>query len=79
MTRFKQPKESGICDVCGGKEFKRRAGRQRRDGPARLKEYHEKTAPIVPYYKEKSMLRQVDGMASVEAVTRQIDAVLEGL
>jgi hypothetical protein len=33
----------------------------------------------VPYYKQKNLLRQVDGMAEVDAVTRQIAAVLEGL
>jgi adenylate kinase len=33
----------------------------------------------VPYYKDKGLLRQVDGMAQVDAVTRQIEAVLEGL
>jgi adenylate kinase len=73
---FKQPKKSGICDVCGGTEFKRRADDNAATVGARLKEYHEKTAPILPYYKEKSILRQVDGMASVEDVARQIDAVL---
>ncbi len=76
---FKQPKKSGICDVCGGTEFKRRADDNAATVGARLKEYHEKTAPILPYYKEKSILRQVDGMASVEDVARQIDAVLAGV
>jgi len=76
---FKQPKKSGICDVCGGTEFKRRADDNAATAGARLKEYHEKTAPILPYYKGKSILRQVDGMASVEEVARQIDAVLEGV
>ena len=30
--RFKRPKVKGVCDVCQGTEFKRRPGRQRRDG-----------------------------------------------
>ena len=75
----KQTKKSGICDVCGGTEFKRRADDNAATVAARLKEYHEKTAPILPYYKGKSILRQVDGMASVEEVARQIDTVLEGV
>jgi adenylate kinase len=71
----RQPKIAGICDVCGSKEFKRRP----QTVQARLQEYYQQTAPIVPYYKQKNLLRQVDGMAEVDAVTRQIAAVLEGL
>lgn len=70
-------KKSGVCDVCGGTDFKRRADDKPETVSARLKEYHEKTAPIMPYYKEKSILRRVDGMAAADEVARQIDGVLE--
>ncbi len=43
----------------------------------RMAEYRAKTAPILPYYRERGLVRQVDGMASVEDVARQIDAVLD--
>jgi adenylate kinase len=75
----RQPKIAGICDVCGSKEFKRRPDDNPQTVQARLQEYYQQTAPIVPYYKQKNLLRQVDGMAEVDAVTRQIAAVLEGL
>jgi len=75
----RQPKAAGICDVCGSKEFKRRPDDNPQTVQARLQEYYQQTAPIVPYYKQKNLLRQVDGMAQVDAVTRQIEAVLEGL
>ena len=42
----------------------------------RLKVYNEQTAPILPYYEEKGLLRRVDGMASIDEVTEQIEAVL---
>jgi adenylate kinase len=77
--KTQQPKAPGICDVCGSKEFKRRPDDNPQTVQARLQEYYQQTAPIVPYYKEKGLLRQVDGMAEVDAVTRQIEAVLEGL
>jgi len=77
--RTKQPKVAGVCDVCGSKEFKRRPDDNPQTVKARLHEYYQQTAPIVPYYKEKELLRQVDGMAEVDAVTRQIEAVLEAL
>jgi adenylate kinase len=75
----RQPKSAGICDACGSKEFKRRPDDNLQTIQARLQEYYQQTAPIVPYYKKKSLLRQIDGMAEVDAVTRQIEAVLEGL
>lgn len=43
----------------------------------RLLVYHESTAPLLPYYKEKGVLRSVDGMASIEDVASQIDDLLE--
>ena len=43
----------------------------------RLAGYHENTAPLLPYYREKGVLRSVDGMASIEDVAAQIDNLLE--
>lgn len=42
----------------------------------RLAVYHERTAPLIPYYTEKGVLRSVDGMNPVSDVAAQIDAVL---
>jgi adenylate kinase len=43
---------------------------------ARLAAYHAQTAPILPYYRAKGILRQVDGMADIAEVTRQIEGML---
>ena len=43
----------------------------------RLAVYHENTAPLLPYYREKGVLRSVDGMTSIEDVAAQIDNLLE--
>ena len=43
---------------------------------ARLVAYHRQTAPILPYYAKKGLLRSVDGMAEMAEVARQIDQVL---
>lgn len=42
----------------------------------RLEVYHRQTAPILPYYRERGMLQSVDGMASIDAVTAAIEAIL---
>jgi adenylate kinase len=43
-----------------------------------MAEYRAKTEPILPYYRAKGLVRQVDGMASVDQVAAQIEAILEG-
>lgn len=45
---------------------------------ARLKVYHELTAPILPFYKNSGRLVTVDGMQSIEEVTGQIEAIING-
>jgi adenylate kinase len=42
----------------------------------RLGVYHEQTAPILPFYRDRDMLKQVDGMASIEEVTKQIEQLV---
>lgn len=43
---------------------------------ARLEKYHTETAPIVPFYRGKNLLREVDGVGSLEEVTRRITNAL---
>ena len=43
----------------------------------RLREYYKKTAPLIGYYYAKGLLQGVDGMASMDEVTKQIAAVLK--
>jgi adenylate kinase len=43
----------------------------------RLNVYQEQTAPLVSYYRDKGLLRAVDGMAPVEDVTATIKAAIE--
>lgn len=45
----------------------------------RLGVYHEQTAPILPFYRDRDMLKQVDGMASIEEVTKQIEQLVSAL
>jgi adenylate kinase len=74
---FKQPKVTGVCDACGSTEFKRRPDDNEQTVRTRMAEYRAKTAPILPYYEERGLVSQVNGMASVEAVAAEIDAILD--
>jgi adenylate kinase len=75
--KFKPTTRPGICDVCDSHEFVRRADDNRETVSARLDAYHKQTAPILPHYAAQGNLLQVDGMADIDEVTRQIDAVLD--
>jgi adenylate kinase len=75
---FRRPAVTGVCDVCGSTAFKRRPDDNEQTVRTRMAEYRAKTAPILPYYEERGLVRPVDGMASVEAVAAQIDAILDG-
>jgi len=74
---FKQPAVPGVCDVCGSTEFKRRPDDNELTVRTRMAEYRAKTAPILPYYEQRGLVRPVDGMATVDAVAAQIDAILD--
>ena len=75
--KFHLPKVEATCDVCGGHEFKRRPDDNEQTVRTRMAEYRAKTAPILPFYEEKGLVRRVDGMASVDQVAAAIDAVLD--
>jgi adenylate kinase len=74
--RHNRPKKEGVCDVCGATEFVRRPDDNPETVKARLDAYRKQTAPILPYYKAKGMLRSVDGMAPIDTVTQQIETIL---
>ncbi|MGI9416773.1 MAG: adenylate kinase [Geminicoccaceae bacterium] len=69
---FQKPRQDGVCDACGGREFKRRSDDNADAVRTRLESYHRQTAPLLPYYREKGVLKTVDGMADIDAVTTQI-------
>ena len=73
---FKQPAVPGVCDVCGSTEFKRRPDDNEETVRTRMQEYRAKTAPILPIYEARGIVRKVDGMRSMAEVNEAIEAVL---
>ncbi len=74
--RYNPPKVDGTCDGCGSHDFVRRPDDNAATVKARLAAYRAQTAPILPYYQSKGVLRSVDGMADIDEVTRQIENIL---
>jgi adenylate kinase len=74
--RFKRPKVRGVCDVCEGTTFIRRPDDTAETVTRRLMVYYRETSPLIGYYYCKGNLERVDGMASIDQVSAEIDAVL---
>lgn len=74
--KFQRPKVEGICDHCGSTEFKRRPDDNEATVRTRMSEYRAKTAPILPIYDARGLVRRVDGMADIADVTAEIEAIL---
>ena len=76
--RFKQPAVAGVCDVCGSTVFKRRPDDNADTIATRMAVYRADTAPILPGYEARGLVRRVDGMADMEDVGTAIGAILDG-
>jgi adenylate kinase len=71
------PRQAGKCDACGGELY------QRSDDAApvvreRLRVYHEKTAPLVRFYRERGLLTALDGEQAPDAVFTDLVALIPG-
>ena len=75
--RFKAPVVPGVCDVCGSTEFKRRPDDNAETVRTRMSEYRAKTAPILPYYEARGIVRRIDGMADIDVVAAGIASILD--
>jgi adenylate kinase len=74
--KFAPTKLANICDVCGSKNFVRRADDNVESMTARLVAYREQTEPILPYYEKKGALTIVNGMKTPEEVFEEIEVVM---
>jgi len=74
---FNPPRREGVCDRCGGELFQRSDDTEEKVG-TRLDEYTNKTAPLLDYYRERGLLREVDGEQDIERVTATIAAIMRG-
>lgn len=70
------PSKEGVCDNCGSTDFKRRPDDNEETVRTRNKEYADKTAPILPGYEARGIVKRVDGMADISTVAASIDAIL---
>ena len=73
--QYAAPKKDGICDSCGENLILRDDDKPE-TVEKRLKVYHEQTQPLIDYYAQKDVLKEVDGTQGLEEVFQQIQAIL---
>ena len=66
-----RPKDEGKCDVCGG-ELITREDDTAEALTARLRDYHEKTDPVLDLFRRKEYIITVDARPDQETVQREI-------
>jgi len=72
----KPPRVKGICDACGWALFQRMDDREDVTR-GRLLIYESQTHPLLDFYRQRELLREVDGSGSPEEVAGRISAALE--
>ena len=70
------PDKEGVCDRCGGELYQRDDDREETI-TARLKVYETQTAPLMNYYRERGLLRDIDGVGKVDEIRSRVIKVLE--
>ena len=73
----KQLQREGVCDVCGGQRFRRRADDNPETIRHRLEDYHALTEPLLPYFRGKGVLETVNGLADIEELARDIETLMK--
>jgi adenylate kinase len=72
----KPPKRAGVCDNCGHALFQRPDDKEE-TVRERLRQYHQNTVDLIPYYKAQGLLRDVSGEGGIEEVYGRIERVLD--
>lgn len=75
---FNPPKVDGVCDIDGGKLYQRKD-----DNPEtvsnRLSVNVKQSKPILEYYDEKGVLKNIDGVKDIDEVTKDVIDILDQL
>jgi adenylate kinase len=71
-------REAGVCDHCGGQTYQR-ADDHEDTVARRLKVYQNQTAPLIDYYRRRSLLREVNGVGTIEDIHGRVVGALGDL
>jgi adenylate kinase len=74
--RVNPPRQKSICDIDGGELFQRDDD-QPEVVSERIQVYLKQTVPVLEYYRERGILRPIDGTSDIETVAGEIERQLE--
>lgn len=74
---FNPPQQADVCDRCSGELYQRSDDTEQKVG-TRLDEYMAKTAPLLAYYEQRNVLRQINGEQTIDEVKAEIQSLLRG-
>jgi len=72
------PKVEGVCDACGGEMYQRDDDKEQTIAH-RLEVYEKQTAPLVGYYRERGLLRTIDGVGAIDQIRNRVLEALRDL
>lgn len=75
---FNPPKVEGVCDRCGGELYQRDDDKEQTI-THRLQVYEKQTAPLVQYYRERGLLRTIDGVGEIDQIRARVIEALGDL
>jgi adenylate kinase len=70
-TEHKPTKRAGVCDACGGELVQRSDDRPEAIGK-RLEVYRSQTSPLLAYYRDRRVLREIDADRSPDIVYQEL-------
>lgn len=65
------PKQNGVCDKCGS-DLVARADDTEDAVITRLEAFRENTEPVIDFYRDKGLLKEIDGDSSVDQVFERV-------
>jgi adenylate kinase len=73
--KFNPPQKENICDLCGS-PLSHRSDDKEEVVAARLQTYREQTAPLIAYYKQRNILKDVDGDGPADQIFFSLEKVV---
>ena len=73
-TDYMKPAKEGVCDKCGGELFTREDDKIESISK-RLDVYRAQTAPLIAYYRERNLLKDIDARPASEVILENFKAV----
>lgn len=77
-VKFNPPKQEGVCDKCSG-ELTQRDDEKEDVVRNRLKVYEDQTAPLIDFYNNKGLLKDINGEQEINTIFEEVTNMLDNL